>query len=171
MMDISPAEFTGTMAEGAGFIDPPAFQPGDPEFAQRVRDSFDRQAFMATLGVRLADIAPGRCDLEIPYRADLCQQNGFLHAGVTAALADSAAGYAAYTVMPADSDVLSIEFKHNLLAPAVGERFLARGQVHRAGRTIVVVQSTVLAERDGRRKVVALMQATMMRVQASASKE
>ncbi len=169
MMDATPAGSAGTTGPGAGLIDPPAFQPGAPDFAQRVRDSFNRQAFMTTLGVRLVDVAPGRCDLAMPHRADLCQQNGFLHAGVTAALADSAAGYAAYTVMPANSDVLSIEFKHNLLAPAVGERFLARGQVQRAGRTIVVVQATVVAETGEQRKTVALMQATMMRVQADAA--
>jgi len=143
---------------------PPAFAPGVPDFAERARASFEKQAFMTALGVRLAAVAPGRCDLEMPFRADLCQQNGFLHAGVTAALADSAAGYAAHTVMPAHSDVLSIEFKHNLLAPAVGEVFRARGQVQRAGRTIVVVQATVFAENKGHAKAVALMQATMMRV-------
>lgn len=167
-MDTTP---TGTTGPGAGLVDPPAFRPGAPDFAQRVRDSFDRQAFMTTLGVQLMDVAPGRCDLAMPYRADLCQQNGYLHAGVTAALADSAAGYAAYTVMPANSDVLSIEFKHNLLAPAVGDRFLARGQVQRAGRTIVVVQATVVAETGDRRKTVALMQATMMRLPTDATAE
>ncbi|MBB4266798.1 PaaI family thioesterase [Roseospira visakhapatnamensis] len=160
MMDTT----TPTDESGFGPIDTPTFVPVDPDFATRIRDSFVRQSFMATLGVRLGTVAPGRCDLLLPYRADLCQQNGFLHAGVTAALADSAAGYAAYSLMPADSDVLSIEFKHNLLAPAVGERFLARAEVQRAGRTIVVVQATVFAEADGRRKAVALMQATMMRM-------
>ena len=146
-------------------ITPPSFSPGCPDYVQRVRDSFARQAFMATLGASVADVAPGAVELVMPFREDLTQQNGFLHAGVTAALADSAAGYAAYTVMPPDSNVLSIEFKHNLLAPAVGHRFRARGQVLRAGRQIVVVQASVIAEQDdGAEKPVALMQATMMRV-------
>jgi uncharacterized protein (TIGR00369 family) len=146
-------------------ITPPSFSPGCPDYVQRVRDSFASQAFMATLGASVADVAPGAVELVMPFREDLTQQNGFLHAGVTAALADSAAGYAAYTVMPPDSNVLSIEFKHNLLAPAVGHRFRARGQVLRAGRQIVVVQASVIAEQtDGTEKPVALMQATMMRV-------
>jgi uncharacterized protein (TIGR00369 family) len=144
---------------------PPPFSPGCPDYVQRVHDSFRQQAFMATLGASVADVAPGSVELVMPYRDDLTQQNGFLHAGVTAALADSAAGYAAYTVMDPDSNVLSIEFKHNLLSPAVGVRFRARGQVLRAGRQIVVVQATVGAEQaDGTEKPVALMQATMMQV-------
>jgi uncharacterized protein (TIGR00369 family) len=118
---------------------------------------------MATLGATVGEVAPGRVELILPFRDDLTQQNGFLHAGVTASLADSAAGYAAYTLMPPDSNVLSIEFKHNLLSPAVGRRFRAVGQVIRAGRSIVVVQATVLAEQEAGDKPVALMQATMTR--------
>jgi len=141
------------------------FSPGCPDYVQRVRDSFDQQAFMKTLGATVSDVAPGAVELAMPFRQDLTQQNGFLHAGVTASLADSAAGYAAYTVMPPDSNVLSIEFKHNLLSPAIGARFRARGQVLRAGRQIVVVQATVFAEQeDGTEKPVAQMQATMMQV-------
>jgi len=144
----------------------PTFSPGCPDYVQRVHDSFATQAFMATLGARVQAVAPGAVTLTMPHRPDLTQQNGFLHAGVTAAIADSAAGYAAYTVMPPDSNVLSIEFKHNLLAPAVGRRYEARGQVLRAGRQIVVVQSSVLAEPEGggSLKPVTVMQATMMRV-------
>ncbi|MBB4287020.1 PaaI family thioesterase [Roseospira goensis] len=145
---------------------PPTFSPGSPDYVQRVHDSFAQQAFMRTLGVRIVEVAPGTVTLALPFRADLTQQDGFLHAGVTASLADSAAGYAAYTTMPPDSRVLSIEFKHNLLAPAVGESFEARGQVIRAGKTIVVVQATVSALRGGQAKAVAQMQATMMRVEA-----
>ncbi len=144
----------------------PSFSPGSPDYVQRVHDSFAQQAFMATLGVSVDRVAPGIVELVMPYRADLTQQNGYLHAGVTASLADSAAGYAAYTVMPADSNVLSIEFKHNLLSPAVGHRFRACGQVIRAGRAIVVVQATVIAEQDAGEKTVALMQATMIRASA-----
>lgn len=142
---------------------PPSFSPGCPDFVQRVHDSFAQQAFMATLGATVGEVAPGRVELILPFRDDLTQQNGFLHAGVTASLADSAAGYAAYTLMPPDSNVLSIEFKHNLLSPAVGRRFRAVGQVIRAGRSIVVVQATVLAEQEAGDKPVALMQATMTR--------
>lgn len=143
---------------------PPSFSPGCPDYVQRVHDSFAQQAFMATLGATVGEVAPGRVELIMPFRDDLTQQNGFLHAGVTASLADSAAGYAAYTLMPPDSNVLSIEFKHNLLSPAVGRRFRAVGQVVRAGRSIVVVQATVLAEQEAGDKPVALMQATMTRV-------
>jgi len=147
---------------------PPTFSPGCPDYVQRVRDSFDQQAFMKTLGATVSDVTPGAVELVMPFRQDLTQQNGFLHAGVTASLADSAAGYAAYTVMPPDSNVLSIEFKHNLLSPAVGALFRARGQVLRAGRQIVVVQATVIAEQeDGTEKPVAQMQATMMQVRHS----
>lgn len=136
--------------------------PLDPDFAQRVRDSFGRQPFMRTIGAELTDVAPGRCTIELPFREDLCQQHGFLHAGVTGTLADNAAGYAAYSLMPADSSVLTIEFKMNLLAPAVGERLIARAEVKRSGKTITVVQAEVSAVKDGHEKPVAMMQATMM---------
>ncbi|MCC7196031.1 MAG: PaaI family thioesterase [Gemmatimonadaceae bacterium] len=135
------------------------------DHAGRIRKSFARQAFMALLGARLARVETGEVDVELPFRSDLVQQHGFLHAGVTAAIADSACGYAALSVMPEDAAVLSVEFKVNLLAPAAGRRFVAQGRVVRSGRTITVVRGEVLAfdENDDARPVLA-MQGTMMAI-------
>ncbi|HTQ79826.1 MAG TPA: PaaI family thioesterase [Thermoanaerobaculia bacterium] len=141
----------------------PGWTPQDPAFAARVRESFARQSFMATLGVELTRVAPGEVDITLPFRADLTQQNGFLHAGVVTAIVDSACGYAAFTLMPAGVGVLSVEFKVNLLAPAVGERMIARGRVLRAGRTLTVCSGEVAAVSGGEEKPVAAMLATLMR--------
>jgi uncharacterized protein (TIGR00369 family) len=128
-----------------------------------VRDSLHRQTFMTLIGADAVEISTGRVVLELPYRADLCQQNGFLHAGVVTSLADAACGYAALTTMPEGSDVLSVEFKTNLLAPARGDRFRATGTVAKAGRTLTVCQAEVVALTAGMPDVaVALMQATMI---------
>jgi uncharacterized protein (TIGR00369 family) len=142
--------------------------PQDPDFEARVRRSFALQAAMATIGARLVRVAAGEVDVELPFRADLTQQNGFLHAGMVTAVMDSACGYAAFTLMPADAGVLSIEFKVNLLAPAQGERIVARGRVVRAGRTISVCQGDAFAIRGGEERHVATMTATMMTVAARA---
>lgn len=119
---------------------------------------------MTTLGVTLEHVAPGETDLALPFRVDLTQQDGFLHAGVLAAVADSACGYAAFTLMPAGANVLSVEFKLNLLAPASGARVVARARVLRAGRTITVVRADVFAEQAAGAKLVATMLGTMMAV-------
>ncbi len=134
----------------------------NPDFAAAVARNFAAQRVMATFQARLERVTPGRVEIGLDYQEALSQQNGFLHAGVLTTLLDSACGYAAYSLMPAGTDVLSVEFKVNLLAPAVGERFVARGEVRRAGRTITVCQGEFIAYRDGAEKVVALMQATMM---------
>lgn len=136
--------------------------PADPAYASRVRASFERQAVMATLGATLVRVAPGEVDIEAPFRAELAQQHGFLHAGILATLLDSACGYAAFSLMPADAAVLSVEFKVNLLAPATGERFGARARVIRAGRTITVCEADAWAIRNGEEKRVATMLGTMM---------
>jgi uncharacterized protein (TIGR00369 family) len=117
---------------------------------------------MATIGARIAALAPGMCELELPFRADLCQQHAFVHGGVIAALGDTAGGFAAATLMPADAAVLTVEFKINLIAPAEGERFRARGEIVRAGRTLTVVETEVSAEKAGAWRPVARMLATMM---------
>ena len=128
-----------------------------------VRHSLNRQTFMSLIGAEAVEISRGRVVLELPYRADLCQQNGFVHAGVITSIADSACGYAALTTMPEGSDVLSVEFKTNLLAPARGDRFRATGTVAKAGRTLAVCQAEVVAATAGTPDVaVALMQATMI---------
>ncbi|HEX6909405.1 MAG TPA: PaaI family thioesterase [Longimicrobium sp.] len=140
------------------------FTPQDPDYASRTRASFDRQPAMATLGARLTRVAPGEVDVELPFRADLTQQHGFIHAGIVSTVLDSACGYAAFTLMPADAAVLSIEFKVNLLAPAQGERIIVRGRVVRAGRTISVCSGDAFAVRDGQERHVATMTGTMMTV-------
>ena len=138
--------------------------PRDPDYEARVRASFARQALMTTMGVRIESVAPGEVVLALPFRAELTQQHGYLHAGAVAAAVDSACGYAALTLMEPGAAVLSIEFKINMLAPAAGESFRARGWVIRGGRTITVCAGELLAERGGEATVVAVMQATMMTV-------
>jgi uncharacterized protein (TIGR00369 family) len=119
---------------------------------------------MATLGARLASVTPGEVVIELPWREDLGQQHGVLHAGAVAAVADSACGYAALSLMPAGAAVMSVEFKVNLLAPGRGERFVAHGRVRRAGRTLTVCEGSVRAiDRDDEREV-AIMTATMIRL-------
>ena len=140
------------------------FTPKDPEYAARVRTSFAAQRVMATIGAALTHVGPGEVDITLPFREDLTQQDGFLHAGMLATVADSACGYAAYTLMPATANVLSIEFKINMLAPAVGTSVTARARVVRAGRTITVCHADVFALRDGPEKLVASMVGTMMTV-------
>lgn len=128
----------------------------------RIRESFVKQTFMATLGASLASVSPGEVVIELGFDESLQQQNGFLHAGVTTAVVDSACGYAALSMMPEGSDVLSVEFKVNLLAPAAGSRFRAVGRVVKSGRTLTVCQGEMIALDSG--KTVALMTATMIAV-------
>lgn len=143
----------------------------DANFEARVRDSFNRQQLMSTIGASIEAVGPGQVALRLPFRADLTQQHGFLHAGTIAALADSACGYAALSLMPVDAAVLSIEFKVNMLAPAKGKSFVARGVVLRAGRTIMVCRADVFSEQDGQEKLVAAMQGTMMVVRDKGLKD
>lgn len=144
------------------------FQAEDPEFESRVRESFSRQQLMHTLGAALTLVLPGAVEIELPYQAGLTQQHGFIHAGVVASLLDSACGYAAFSLMPADAAVLSIEFKVNLLSPARGERLLARAEVKRAGRTVTVCTADAYAFEGGQSKIVATMLGTMMCVRGRA---
>ena len=139
-----------------------AHRPADADFAARVRTSFARQRAMATLGISLRRVDAGEVELEMPYNADFCQQHGFLHAGTVTTAIDSACGYAAYTLMPADAEVLSVEFKINLLAPAKGERFRFVGRVVKAGRTISNVRGEAFAGAGGRERLIATMDGTMM---------
>jgi uncharacterized protein (TIGR00369 family) len=153
-------------------------QPRDPDFERRVRSSFARQAAMATLGAALEHVRPGEVHLTLPYRASLTQQHGFLHAGIVTAVLDSACGYAALSLMEPEAAVLSVEFKVQLLAPARGELFRARGRVVRAGRTLTVVAGELRAHGNGESasvptdtkdetsggELVALLNGTMMAV-------
>jgi uncharacterized protein (TIGR00369 family) len=140
-----------------------SLMPPNTDFATDVANSFAQQSIMNLIGARLARVEPGIVEIELPFRADLTQQDGFLHAGVITTVADSAAGYAAFTLMPAGSRVLSIEFKVNLLRPALGDLFLARAEVIKAGRTVTVVRADVFASRENSEKeLIATMQGTMM---------
>ena len=132
--------------------------------AERVRRSFEKQRVMATFGCVLERVAPGEATIRLPFREDLTQQHGFLHAGVITTVVDSACGYAALSLMPEGAAVLSIEFKVNLLAPAQGQAIVARAKVVKAGRTISVVSGEVFAVRDGQETLCTTMTATMMTV-------
>jgi uncharacterized protein (TIGR00369 family) len=140
------------------------FTPQDPQFEKRVRHSFSEQKVMATFGAELTRVAPGIIDIEMPFREDLTQQHGFLHAGVVATLLDSACGYAAFSLMPPDAAVLAVEFKVNLMAPAQGDALSARAQVKRAGRTLTICTADAYTITNGVEKLVAAMQGTIMNV-------
>ena len=136
-----------------------------PDYEDRVRASFARQQAMATIGAELTLVTPGIIEIEMPYAPELTQQHGFLHAGVISTALDSACGYAAFSLMPENSSVLTIEFKVNLLAPGRGERFLFRGSVTKPGRTIIVADGQAYAfGANGEAKLIATMTGTMMTV-------
>jgi uncharacterized protein (TIGR00369 family) len=139
-------------------------QAQDPDFAHRVRASFERQAAMKTIGATLGDIEPGRVVIELPYSPALTQQHGFLHAGMIATALDSACGYAAFTLMPADAGILTIEYKINLVAPGKGQLFRMEGQVVKPGRTITLVEGRAFAIDEGKEKLIATMTATEMTI-------
>lgn len=142
----------------------PDFQPTDPDFAARVRTSFARQGFMRSLGAELSVVEPGRCEIRLPWREDLGQQHGFFHAGALAAVADSAGGYAAYTLMGAGDSVLTVEYKINLVAPGRGEEAVARARVVRPGRTLTICQVEVFVLQDGAESLCAVLQQTVIRL-------
>lgn len=142
-----------------------AFEPRDPRFEQRVRESYARQRLLTLLGASLERVAPGEVDIRLPFRPDLAQQHGFMHAGAMTSIVDTACGYAALTLMPPEAAVLSVEFKVNLLAPGEGEAVVARARVLKPGRTLTVVRGDVFAVQRGEEKLVSTMLATMMAVQ------
>jgi len=136
--------------------------PSDPEYSARVRASFERQGAMRLIGARLTELRPGHCTIELPYREDLTQQHGYIHAGIVSAIADSAGGYAGFTLFPSDASVLTVEYKVNLLAPAAGERLIAVGDVVKHGRTLAITRGEVYAEDSGRKTLCAIMQQTLI---------
>ena len=140
------------------------FVPSDPDFETRIRASFDRQGAILSLGAKLVHIVPGEVHIEMPYSPSFSQQDGYIHAGIITTIVDSACGYAAYTLMPADSRVLSVEFKVNFMSPAKGEKFIAIGKVVKPGRTLTICSGEVRALENGETTSVALMQATMIAV-------
>lgn len=155
-----PADARARSPEGVSF---------ELEVEERVRSSFARQRLMHTLGAELVAVRQGEVEIELPFRDELTQQHGFLHAAAITAIVDSACGYAALTLMALDMEVLSVEFKVNLLAPAVGERFVAVGRVLRPGRTITVCSGEVHAVQGASRKLICAMQATMIASQTAES--
>lgn len=141
---------------------PSSFVPSDPAFRRRVRESFERQGAMRTIGASLTVLEPGYCAIELVPGPAVAQQHGYVHAGIVAAIVDSAGGYAGFTLFPADASVLTVEFKLNLLAPAQGERLVAEGFVVKSGRTLTITRGEVHGIERGERKLVALMQQTLM---------
>src|SRR2546428_127556 len=140
---MSPRPPTATAAKGV--------VPIDPDYEARVRASFGRQGAMLLIGARLSALRPGYCAIELPFRDDLTQQHGYVHAGIIGAIVDSAGGYAGFTLFPADASVLTVEYKLNLLAPAAGERLVAEAQVVKAGRALPLTPREVYAEADRKR--------------------
>jgi len=141
----------------------------DPDVEARIRRSFARQGYMAAIGAELVHVAEGEVDIALPFSDQLTQQDGYLHAGVVAGAADSACGYAALTTMDAAAEVLTVEFKINLLAPAAGEGLLARGRVVRAGRTLVVCRGDAVMITGGKERQVATLTATLISMMRGAS--
>ena len=140
------------------------FEPRDPDYAARVRASFDRQAAMSTIGARLRRVEAGWVAIELDWAPALTQQHGFLHAGMVATALDSACGYAGFSLMDTDAAVLTIEYKINLLAPAKGQSFRMEGQVIKPGRTVTVSEGKAYAIHDGVEKLIATMACTLMAV-------
>jgi uncharacterized protein (TIGR00369 family) len=139
-----------------------SYQTSNALFAEDIRKNFARQSIMALIGAELSLIEPGVVEINLPYRKDLTQQHGYLHAGIVTTIADSAAGYAAYSLMPAGSEVLSVEFKVNFLRPAKGAAFVARAEVIKPGKTLTIVRADVFGVSEtGTKELVATLQGTM----------
>ena len=152
----------------------PRFEPKNPDYRAIATDTFNRQRAMRTLGISIARLEPGEVDLSMAYSPDFTQQNGFVHAGIITAGLDNACGIAAFTLMPAGSDILTVEFKTNLLAPARGERFVFRATVVKPGRTLTFCERRAYADHDGLETLIATMTGTLMalpRREASSSQE
>ncbi|THF65098.1 PaaI family thioesterase [Pseudothauera rhizosphaerae] len=149
----------------------PIFQPRDPDYAERVRESFERQQAMALIGARILAVEPGFVEIELPWREDITQQHGYIHGGIVGMIADNAGGFAANSLVPADTSVLTVEYKLNLVAPAEGERLVACGEVVRPGRTLIVTRADVFAVKDGQWNLCATMQQTIMALAGKAERK
>ncbi|MBZ0290496.1 MAG: PaaI family thioesterase [Anaerolineae bacterium] len=148
----------------------PVLHPRNPAWESAVRESFQRQKVMRLIGAQISELTPGRCVIRLPFRDDLTQQHGFFHAGITSTIVDSAGGYAGLTLMPAGAEVLSVEFKINLLAPAQGEVLIAEGEVLKSGRNLVITRGEVYGLYDGKWTHCATMQQTLMTMHPKDSK-
>ena len=146
------------------------FEPKDPLWEEKVRESFERQGAMNLLGATISDVWPGGCEIRLPFRQDLTQQHGFFHAGITATAMDSAAGYAGFSLMPHNTSVLSVEFKLNLLAPADGELLVAVGEVIKPGKNLIVTRGDAWVFKGAKRTHCAMMQQTLMTMHGKAEK-
>lgn len=138
--------------------------PADADYVHRVHASFSRQGIMRHIGAHITDVGPGRCEITLPYGEHVSQQHGFFHGGIVAAVADSAAGFAGFSLMPVGAGVLTVEFKINLVAPADGELLIARGKVLRPGRTLTVSQAEVFVIKRDQERLSAIMQQTLMTI-------
>lgn len=139
-----------------------SFEPADPDYARRVEASFSRQGIMHHLGAALYEVNPGYCEIRLPFRPELSQQHGYFHGGVVGTIADSAAGYAGYSLMPPNSSVLTVEYKLNLLSPSDGDVLIARGHVVKPGRTLVVTRADVMVAAGDKEKLCATLLQTLM---------
>lgn len=157
-----PEVRTGRLVYCCAMKEQAGFHAEDAQFANRVRESFSRQGLMKHLGAELVELTAGHATIRVPFRVELTQQHNYFHAGVSGAIADSACGYAAYTLMPADSSVLTVEYKLNLLAPADGEELTARARVMRSGRTLKICAADVYAKKNAKELHCATMLATIM---------
>jgi len=140
----------------------PGFEPRNPAYAERVQSSFNRQQVMALLGAKVTRLAPGECEIQLPFKPELTQQHGYFHGGIIGTIADSAGGYAGFTLMPEGSSVLTVEYKMNLLAPGDGDLLIARGRVLKSGRTLVVTQVDAFVVKGGGETLCATLLQTLM---------
>jgi uncharacterized protein (TIGR00369 family) len=147
------------------------FEATDPRYAERIQASFGRQRIMDLLGAELAGVEPGYCEIRLPFKPALSQQHGYFHGGVVGTIADSAAGYASYTLMPADASVLTVEYKMNLVAPADGELLIARGFVVKPGRTLVITRADVMVSKNGEERLCATLLGTLMTMHGKSDHE
>ena len=143
------------------------FKPKTQNYKQKVEDSFNSQKFMEFIGAKLVDVKPGFCEIHLPFKEELTQQNGFFHAGIISTLADNAAGYASFSLMEEDASILSVEFKLNLISPGVGDLLVARANVLKSGRTLTICRADVFAVKDGVEKLCAASQATLIQIKNS----
>ncbi|VEN74151.1 PaaI family thioesterase [Candidatus Desulfarcum epimagneticum] len=141
------------------------FKPLDPNYEARVRKSFERQRFMSFIGAKLVSVTPGGCEIYLPYKEELSQQHGYFHAGVVGTIADNCGGYAAYSLMPAGSSILTVEYKLNLVAPGLGQGLIGRGKVIRPGRSLTVCETRVFGALDGAETLCATSLMTLMNME------
>ena len=139
-----------------------SFKPLDQDFENKVRESFSRQQFMNFIGARLVIVRPGHCEIQIEYKEDLSQQHGFFHGGIIGTVADNSAGYAAYSLMPVDSSILTVEYKLNLIAPGGGDLLISRANVIKPGRTLTICRSDVFVVKNGVEKLCSTALVTLM---------